>query len=117
MLCGNSLEIGLLCLGLVLFCSHGSCLCSHYAHAYDIITTEAEKDTVLRFALRACVWRFAFRFVYTLRLRLRFAFRVSLCACILRFAFRFALCVLAGNKMSLINKNELYSYERCYFFE
>ena len=57
--------------------------------------TEAEKDTVLRFALRACVLRFAFRFVYTLRLR--FAFRVSLCACILRFAFRFALCVLAGN--------------------
>ena len=41
MLCGNSLEIALLCLGLVLFCSHGSFLCSHYAHAYytiDIIT-------------------------------------------------------------------------------
>ena len=37
MLCGNSLEIALLCLGLVLFCSHGSCLCSHYAHAYYTI--------------------------------------------------------------------------------
>ena len=34
MLCRNSLRIPLLCLGLVLFCSHSFCLSSHYAHSH-----------------------------------------------------------------------------------
>ena len=40
--------------------------------------TEAEKDTVLRFALCACVLRFALRF--------------ALVFCVLHFALRFAFC-------------------------
>ena len=36
MLCRNSLKIPLLCLSLVLFCSHSSCLCSHYAHSHRV---------------------------------------------------------------------------------
>ena len=36
MLCRNSLKIPLLCLSLVLFCSHSFCLCSHYSHSHTV---------------------------------------------------------------------------------
>ena len=63
--------------------------------------TEAEKDTVLRFALRACVLRFAFRFAFCACV-LRFAFRSALEFCVSHFALRFPVAFCCRSDLILL---------------
>ena len=76
-------------------------------------STEAEKDTVLRFALRACVLRFEFRFAFCACV-LRFAFRSALEFCVSHFALRFPVVFCCRSDLILLfsSLNTLRSAEK-----